>query len=210
MIQVFQIRTDPRAPRLRVDDAMPYAAAFARFDGDEKGHLSPRASFRVTAAEGAFDERQFHHLAPGVLAGPEEGLNGCEDMYWATGGNERLALVAGDRPFVAINPLYFLDAPADGSSPCLVDRFYGPIFRIAGRDPTELFCAAGLAVPGDEFKHVYDQHGFRGLTFEEIWRGHWTPSPACGRSPDARRGNRPTSPPFQTAQPQLPQPLPPL
>jgi hypothetical protein len=79
---------------------------------------------------------------------------------WATGGNERLALVAGDRPFVVINPLYVLHAPADGSAPCLIDRFYAPIFRIAGRDPTELFCAAGLAVPGDSSSTCTTNTGF--------------------------------------------------
>ena len=169
MIRIYKIVTAPDAPRLRLADPSLYGAPFMRFDGEEKGRYSPRKAFPVVA-EPCDQVRQFYNFAPGVLAGPVAGLSDCHDMLYATDGTERLSLLASDRPFTAVNPTELLSAPPRGTAPCSVDRFYAPVFRIRGRDPVELFCVSGFDVPLDEFKHVYDLHGFAGLVFEEVWR----------------------------------------
>ncbi len=45
------------------------------------------------------------------------------------------------------------------------------LFRITGQPLTDLFCLEGTDVPGDEFKYIYDEAGFKGLDFEPVWQG---------------------------------------
>ena len=61
------------------------------------------------------------------------------------------------------------------NAPCIVHEFYAPIFRIAGQNPTDLFCVSGLTNPLNEFKGVYEAFGFSGLKFTEIWRSEREP-----------------------------------
>jgi len=63
-----------------------------------------------------------------------------------------------------------IDAPKGRGGDWRVHDIAQGLFRIEGRDPREVFCATGIDHPGDEFKHIYDDNGFRGLVFEEIWR----------------------------------------
>ena len=168
MIQIFQITTVPGAPRLRLARPDSYGPRFLRFDGEEKGAYSPHQEFDVVAdpCEGVY---QFYDFAPGVLAGPVEGLCECSHMLYATGGNERLALLADGVPFTAINPIDFFPALEDGPVPW-PEGFFAPVFRLRDQDPLDLFCVSGLVHPMDDFKKVYDHYEFKGLRFEEFWR----------------------------------------
>ncbi|TDU71180.1 hypothetical protein EI77_02302 [Prosthecobacter fusiformis] len=91
-------------------------------------------------------------------------------MYYVLSmGNELLA--AGDSEFYfrIINPLDFAPASDDPNHSFDLDTFNSPIFRLRDRESTDLFCLSGTEVPGDEFKHNYEQFGFTGLSFEEVW-----------------------------------------
>lgn len=168
MIQVFRIINAPDAPRLRLADPLAFGPSFMRFDGEEKGRYSPDRAFDVVP-DPCGGDHQFYNFAPGVLAGPVAGLCECSDMLYATGGAERLSLLAGTVPFTAINPLDPLPALEAGPVP-FSGAYFMPVFRLRGQNPSDLFCISGVATPMDEFKNVYDHHGFSGLIFEEVWR----------------------------------------
>lgn len=61
-----------------------------------------------------------------------------------------------------INPLQVLPALSEAS---VLDA--NKLFRVSGKPPDQIFCLEGTAVPGDEFKSIYDKFGFRGLVFHE-------------------------------------------
>jgi len=96
----------------------------------------------------------------------------CMDVYYVLAfAEEHIWMTDGDREFTAVNPLEYLPPPARGTAPCVVDRHYMPLFRIAAMQPTELFTATGFLVPENEFKPVYEMNGFKGLIFEPVWSG---------------------------------------
>lgn len=168
MIQLFRITNDPDAPRLRLANPSLYKDSFMRFEGEQKGPYSPDRAFDVIA-DPCENVLQFYNSAPGVLAGPVDGLCECSDMLYATGGTERLMLEAGDVPFTAINPIDPFPPLQMGSVP-FPKGWFAPVFRIQDQNPLDLICISDAVVPMDEFKNVYDHYGFKGLMFEEIWR----------------------------------------
>ena len=141
-----------------------------RFDGSPKAHLCPEGPFSVVAESG--QPKAFYNLAPGVLALAEEDWAACEEMYYVTsGGNEVLALTSGTRRFRAINPTASLPPlPATGQV-YPPEGYRMPLFRIRDRNPLEVYCVGeGAGVGGDDFKRIYDDHGFMGLIFHDVWR----------------------------------------
>jgi len=115
--------------------------------------------------------RQFYSFAPGVLVADCAGVNEVSKMYYAMLGNELLSMRGDRKTFIGIHPIDALPVPSQGTAPCVVDQFYAPVFRIAGQSPLDIFCVAGFGIQGDEFKHIYDTNGYRGLAFEEVWAG---------------------------------------
>jgi len=141
-------------------------------DGTEKSQLSANASIPVIS-DPIRSVKQFYGMSSGVLIIPEDAWAECEEMYYCCSmGSELLSLVSDYGSFRAINPVEFLSRPAQGDSPCLIDQFYSPLFRIKGADPSELFCVEGIGSKGDQFKYCYDKYGFAGLEFEKIWGGN--------------------------------------
>jgi hypothetical protein len=170
MIQVFQVHTAATAPSLEL--AFP-GADFApvRFDGTPRAQVSiDRAvSGRVVSLRGG--SKQFYSVGLGAFAIPEAAWIECEKMYYCCSmGSELIAVETPLGDFRVINPLGFLPKPDVNDAPCPIDRFYAPLFRITGRDPTDVCCVSGLGPQGDQFKSVYDRFGFTGLEFTEIWR----------------------------------------
>lgn len=178
MISVLRITPATGATRVRFTDAMlGLDPEFLTFDGREKRALRPRAPF-ILESVSACNSGEILYLAPGVLVIQEDDLINCEDMYYLTAsGTECLMLSDGTKSFNAINPVEFLPPPSQGSSPCLVDKHYMPLFRIIGMPKTDLFTTTGFLPPGDEFAAVYEQFGFKGLCFETVWTGERTRVP---------------------------------
>jgi len=168
MIRVLKIEVEPGVPVLTLEPES--ARRCGQFDGTAKAELFGREELLASAQEFPAYPRQFLAMAPGVLVLPEAAWLDADEMYYCCSlGNELLAVKADVGDFAAINPLEVLPTPVDGEAPCVVDKFYSPVFRIAGRDPRQLFCVEGLGT--DDFKGFYDALRFRGLVFQEIWRG---------------------------------------
>ena len=169
MITVYQISAAASAPRLELQ--LPSLEQLGPFDGSEKaGIFTNSCQGRVEATP--VYSRQFYILAPGALLIPEMAFGDCEDMYYTCSmGSEILSIKTSLGNFRAINPTDTLPRPLSGDAPCVVDKFYCPLFRIEGESKEKIFCIKGLGVPGDEFKYNYDLHEFQGLEFSELWTG---------------------------------------
>lgn len=168
MIVVYQIRTSKDAPTLVIHQ--PFKLELASFTGEYKAELSD-LPFVGETTQGEVLPMQFYNLAPGVLVLSEESMVLHDSMYYTcTMGTEWLSIETSAGDFRAINPVDFLPAPDFGTAPCRVDKFYTPLFRIEGKDPSEIYCVSGFEPRGDDFKYNYDRFHFRGLEFEEIWR----------------------------------------
>jgi hypothetical protein len=168
MLTVLRISVAPSAPKLSLDPDV--ALRCGPFDGTSKAALFPDEMLSAKVEDPAVGERQFVSMAPGVLVLSEKAWAGANDMYYCcTMSGELLAIKTQHGHFQAINPVDPVPQATGGDAPCDVSQFYAPIFRIAGRDPTHLFCVEGLGA--DQFKLIYEELGFTGLVFEEIWRG---------------------------------------
>lgn len=178
MISVLKITPSTGATRVRFADAMlSLDPELLIFDGRIKAALRPRASF-VLDSVSTCNIAEFLYLAPGVLVIQDADLLNCDDMYYLTAaGTECLRLSDGTRSFTAINPVEYLPPPSQGSSPCIVDKHYMPLFRIIGMPQTDLFTTTGFHPPGTDFAGVYERFGFRGLCFETVWTGERTRVP---------------------------------
>ena len=170
VIHIYRVTTSDRAPRVALRDPAALGGGFVTFDGSSKGALSPAAPFEVVD-EVCREHRQFFQCAPGLLVGDAKAIFECKEMYYATLGTEHLAMRGIHRSLVGINPLDALPSPRRGTAPCVVDKFYAPLFRIQGQNCLDLFCVEGFEVPRDEFKCVSDEFGFSGLEFEDFWVG---------------------------------------
>ena len=164
VITVYRVTVDPSAPSITLN----VSASVGTFDGSSKAAASPERPFAATVGAPPVLSRQFYSMAPGILVLPEAAWLGADDMYHCCSlGSELLAIETPQGYFVGINPLEVVPLAGPGSAPCDVGHSYAPIFRIANRNPTHLFCAAGLAA--DDFHCLYEEGGFRGLAFEAIW-----------------------------------------
>lgn len=171
MKRLFRIRVSDDAPQLVIDPEAPYASEFTTLDGSSKVLLSTNKSF-IAKPNSNYPWQQVYAVAPGCFALSEEAWEECEDIYYLlTLGNELLS--AGDSQFAfrIINPTSFAPPPTDANHPFDLDNFSAPIFRLRNHEPTHLFCLSGTEAPCNEFKHCYDQFGFTGLNFEEVWSG---------------------------------------
>ncbi len=168
MLTVYRVEVAPSAPRIVLETETAQQAGV--FDGSGKALIFEDRPLRATIAQVPLSDRQFVALAAGVLVLPERAWENADDMYYCCSmGNELLAIKTPSGNFVGINPLEVLPQAKAGSAPCVVDQFYAPLFRIAGRDPMHLFCVEGLGA--DQFKLIYEELGFSGLLFEAIWQG---------------------------------------
>lgn len=142
------------------------------FDGADKSILSPKAAFVGAVSQPPHNAKQFYAVVPpgafAVSAGAWAEPNAM--YYCCTMSGELLAVKTQHGYFQVINVLTTVPRPSSGDAPCVVDEFYAPIFRIDGRDPTQLYCIEGLG-DADQFKLIYDELGFRGLVFERVWQG---------------------------------------
>jgi hypothetical protein len=170
MIQVFRVHTAATAPSL--DVVFPGLDRGAiRFDGTSWARLSPKRAFPGRVVSSRSSNKQFYSVGLGAFAIPEAAWIECEEMYYCCSmGNELLAIETFSGDFRLINPLDSYPKPDVGDAPCPIDRFYAPLFRITGRDPTDVHCVSGIGPEGDQFKYIYDHFQFTGLEFTEIWR----------------------------------------
>lgn len=177
MKTVYLIETDSSAPRLQLQSSALDPADLLTFDGRSKKDMWPKPAAEVRVAAVLPESPYvFYQFAPGALVIREDVLTECEDFYWVSReSNESLLLRHGATAFEVINIIDFLSPPsleeARGEPPCPVDKYYTALFRIKGRPPEQLFCVSGVDNPLNEFKGVYDHHGFTGLRFTEIWSG---------------------------------------
>jgi hypothetical protein len=176
MKAVYLVKADTAAPRLELATPDRDTAVLSKFVGQDKSQIWPTTRLQLRAVPLAEHVLTFYDLAPGALAFRDAAFQACESFYWlARDYNEFLDAQCGDIPFCVLNPQNLLPPPDDVSGPnpppCVVDRYYSAIFRIDGRPEDQIFCIEGVTRPLNEFKSVYDFHGFTGLTFTEIWRG---------------------------------------
>jgi len=176
MVCVYQIGCAPEAPGLEVLTSQD--AKLLVFDGQQKAAKWPLGGLEVKPTGPEKDVFWFYRLAPGVLVYREDVIAACDDFYWiATQNIEPLQARCGDVLFNVINIVDFMDPLRPGEpgydvgAPCNVSSFYTPILKIKGRPPTDLYCISGLTNPMNEFKAVYEHHGFKGLTFRVMWTG---------------------------------------
>lgn len=170
MKRLFRIRVEASAPKLKIDPTAPYAAEFEIFDGSRKAQISPKSSFPIID-EPRYPWQQVLGIAPGAFVLSEEAWEKCEDMYYVLeSGNELLAAKNATSYYRIINPLDFAPPSDDPIFPFNLNSFNAPVFRLKNRNPAELFCLSGSETPGNEFKYTYENFGFTGLSFEEVWR----------------------------------------
>jgi hypothetical protein len=171
---VYRVDTDLDAPRLELEDSESLPPELLTLDGQPKADVWPNPVPRIRTESLPGSLFVFFRFATGVFVVREDVLPACEDFYWVCReGNELLSLKGGVISFAVVNPIEFLapPEPTPGGSPCPVDRHYSALFRIEGKPSHEIFCVSGVGNPMNEFKGVYEQYGFTGLRFTEIWRG---------------------------------------
>jgi hypothetical protein len=173
---VYQLTTDASAPSVEIVGGMGSLDALLTFDGQEKWRAWPKEPPPEVRIDRAQDSPfVFYRLAPGALVVRSDVFTTCEDFHWVTrDGCERLPLKAGATWLEVIHPVVVLPVRVGGVNgpPCDVDGYHSALFRIEGRPTEHLFCVSGVSgVPLDDFKSVYDEYGFTGLHFSEIWRG---------------------------------------
>ena len=160
MTAIYRIHVDPSAPPLRI-----VSHDMGSFDGSQKAPLSPRAAFRGHVDAPPANARQFYHLAPGVLAVPEDAWHDLDMYYCCSESGELLAIETEFGTFRAVNPLEPIPGSLDGKAPCDLGCVGVPnLFRIEGLDPTDLYCVDGIVVEGDWFRSIYKAKGYTGLT----------------------------------------------
>lgn len=168
-VVIYRVRVDPEAPAVTI--LSPEAGVF---DGAEKNPLSPADGFIGELGSPPAVAKQFYRVLPepdGVFALSSEGVVECDDMYYClTSYTERLPIWTEHTVFEALNAPHRIDPPKGRGGQWRAHEIAPGLFRIEGRDPRHVFCATGIEVAGNEFKHIYDEHGFRGLVFEEVWR----------------------------------------
>ncbi len=172
MKAVYRIETETDAPRLTLVEPTPELEGLLHFNGRPKLDLWPtEPPPDVRVGEMPESPYMFYFLAPGALVVRQDVLETCEDFYWVTqDGCEPLPLRSGDVRFEVIHPVNILPS-GRGGPPCPIDRYCSALFRIEGF-AEQVFCAEGVSgVPLNEFKQVYEEFGFSGLRFIEIWRG---------------------------------------
>lgn len=169
MKRLYRIGFSPGCPKLAI--TLPGAGSIVEaFDGQPLASLSPDEPF-VGTVERECSWSQLYACGEDAVAFTDAAWESSEDMYYvfSIGGCEILGAQAGDTWFSIINALDFAPRARTAAEPFDVSSsFYAPIFRIHDR-PRQIFCLEGTPVPGDEFKHAYDTHGFQGLTFQEVW-----------------------------------------
>ncbi len=167
MPQIYRVTPDPSCPVLRLVDT-PQNRGLLPFDGPTKGHLSPKESFRVHQDAAVADPKQFWALAPGIIVYPEAMIG--DDVYaspyycWAY-YVELLSFAGESDHFRGMNTEQIYPHPRTGFEFDLNSSY--PLFRIAGENPTDLFCLEQKT--GDNLLSTYTKHGLKGLRFEEVW-----------------------------------------
>lgn len=184
MIKVFRLETAGTCPRLALTDLSAGSPEdwVRGIDVPDNNQLrGSRLRVISTAIDRPAQEREFCALTPGTLVVPEQSLDdgsGPNSVYYALWmATQRVDLDVDGTPFVCFIPYVILEPDRRSGAPCPVDRFYFPVFRIAGRPPSEIYCASGVIEGGDEFVHVYETDGFRGLDFELVWQGERVANP---------------------------------
>lgn len=169
---MYLVETDELAPALKLVRPEAVDPTLLTFDGSPKRDrwpTKPPPEVKPTALPDS--PYVFYRFAPGALVVRADALD-CDDFYYVTrDGNEPLPLRCGDVWFEVINIVDSIGPPDEGSAPCAVDQYYAALFRLEGRAGSEVFCVRGVNHPANEFKSVYETHGFTGLRFVEIWSG---------------------------------------
>jgi hypothetical protein len=172
-VVIYRVRVDPEAPAVTI--LSPEAGVF---DGAEKTPLSPADGFIGELGSPPAVAKQFYRVLPepdGIFALSSEGVVECDDMYYClTYYTERLPIWTEHTVLEALNAPHRIEPPKGRGGQWRAHEIAQGLFRIEGRDPRHVFCASGIEAAGDEFKHIYDEHGFRGLIFEEVWRSRQT------------------------------------
>ncbi len=166
MKKIYRIVPDPAAPAVDLD-----SDTVERLNGESLIHLSPGESFSGLVSE-IKEWNQFYRIGSNAFALSERAWENCMEMYYVVIENdvELLSVVAGGVDFRVINPRQMMPRSEHAAQICDM-TYINSLFRIQDRPSQEVFCFEGLAVKGNEFKFCYEQFGFLGLIFEEIWSG---------------------------------------
>ena len=168
---VYKISENEDSQPIKLRSGCSWSGEMSVFDGGLKSQLSPQTPFALENCQ-PVRWNQFCKLAPGCLVMPEDVLDECADMFYALSlGSELLSLGCPDgRGFKLVNPTTSFPQARVSSAPFDFHRFFAPVFRLLHYPATDLFCISGSSLSGDDFKKIYDENGFTGLGFEEIWR----------------------------------------
>lgn len=142
------------------------------FDGRDKEHLFhlPHPQF---LNDELGDVKRVCSVAPGVLLIDRSFFVDDWTLYYGVASGPQIVEVRSDKRWlVLINAIDFADEPLRSGVPCTLGGLRVPLFRIRGKDPTQLFCVTER-MKGDRhgFKSIYEDVGLTGLVFQEIWSG---------------------------------------
>ena len=173
-VTVYRINLAPDAPKVLLPESEPYTKGLQELRGQNIVPLLPSGGkewFKgKLSSYGGWN--QIYAIAPGGFAVSEESWDHSMSMYYLLeyGDTEIPPIVAEECSLRIVNPLQILPPARHDGEFCDLTHSTR-LFRIAGQPPTDLFCLEGTEVPGDEFKYIYDEAGFKGLEFEAVWQG---------------------------------------
>lgn len=165
MIKIFRITHDPRAS-VATMCAEPHTVH--QFTGQSVQHNSHSEPIEVHESVPT-NTREFPRVAPGLLVMDEREFVENDDMYYSVVGFvEVLVIKSEHRPLVGFNATTVLPGDtwsqvAAGLYRCLF------LFRVQKEPATDVFCATGVDVSGNEFKSIYEAGGYVGLQFHQVW-----------------------------------------
>ena len=98
---------------------------------------------------------------------------------------QQFQLPFAGRKLIVLNVTYVIDclnkkkSEYDPDLPHMIDKYVFhadrldySLFKIPQTQHGEILTVEGLASPDDEFKPLVEQHGLKGLRFEELWMGN--------------------------------------
>ncbi|HLP84653.1 MAG TPA: hypothetical protein VK157_09920 [Phycisphaerales bacterium] len=142
------------------------------FDGRTKDYLSdlPTPQF---VGDDPCDSYVVCGLAQGAFLLDSDVFFRDLALYYGVSVGTQVVEVRSDaRELVLINAINFASVPTKRGVPCSLRGLTVPLFRIRGRNPTEIYCVTER-IEGDRhgFKSVYEDAGLKGLNFQEVWTG---------------------------------------
>lgn len=172
MITLYRVRTASTAPRIGFSDACAGTdVARASFDGRSLRSLEVLPPPQLVELDVAATNT-FWSLGPGVLVVEAQVVLDNENLYHSLFGVELVELRTTARRLVVLNPTTIVPpATPPHTGPCNLHSWNVPIFRIGGRQRTELYFVSGRDKSNDDIRSHYESNALRGLEFDVCWQG---------------------------------------